>query len=59
MADHRQDLKEWSSQTFHLEPVGNLGRGWSNERFSARSFLPTVSPDFADPKAWTPGTKWR
>jgi hypothetical protein len=49
-------LKEWQLANVHLEPWGPFGRGWSNERISARVISPRPYPLIAYAKAWTPGT---
>jgi len=41
----------------NLETWGPFGRGWSNDKFSARAISAAGSfPVIAYPKAWTPGT---
>jgi hypothetical protein len=51
-------LNEWELVNVHLETWGPFGRGWSNERFTARAISSGYSfPLIAYPKAWTPGTK--
>jgi carboxypeptidase Q len=51
-------LNEWELVNVHLETWGPFGRGWSNERFTARAISSGSSfPLIAYPKAWTPGTK--
>src|SRR5882672_8977076 len=53
----RKKLMEWELTNVNLEPWGPFGRGWSNERFTARAIAPADSfPLIAYPKAWTPGT---
>ena len=47
------------SELVHVqtEPWGPFGRGWTNEKITARAISPSVSfPVIAYPKAWTPGT---
>jgi len=53
----KQKLTEWELANVKLETWGPFGRGWSNEKFSARAISPSASfPVIAYPKAWTPGT---
>src|SRR5262249_44807506 len=53
----KQKLTEWELANVKLETWGPFGRGWSNEKFSARVISPSASfPVIAYPKAWTPGT---
>src|SRR3989442_15110221 len=52
----KKKLTEWELTNVNLEPWGPFGRGWSNEKFTARGIAPTGSfPLIAYPKAWTPG----
>ncbi|MBV8205816.1 MAG: M20/M25/M40 family metallo-hydrolase [Acidobacteria bacterium] len=52
----RDQLAAWGLQNAHLEPWGPFGRGWAQEYVSVRMTSPDVSPLFAIPMAWTPGT---
>src|SRR5256885_17199852 len=53
----KKKLTEWELTNINLESWGPFGRGWSNEKFTARGIAPTGSfPLIAYPKAWTPGT---
>src|SRR5262249_29070896 len=53
----KKKLGEWELVNVNLEPWGPFGRGWTNEKFTARAISPSVSfPVIAYPKAWTPGT---
>ena len=53
----QKKLNEWDLVNVHLKKWGPFGRGWSNERFSARVVSSASSfPVIAYPKAWTPGT---
>jgi carboxypeptidase Q len=53
----RTKLTQWELTNVHLEQWGPFGRGWSNEKFSARAISQSGSfPLIAYPKAWTPGT---
>ncbi len=53
----KKKLTEWELVNVHLETWGPFGRGWSNERFTARAISDVSSfPLIAYPKAWTPGT---
>lgn len=49
-------LKSWGITTARHETWGPFGRGWSNERFSARVTAPTNYPLIAYPAAWSYGT---
>ena len=40
-----------------LEPWGEFGKGWENEKLYVAMKAPYYSPLIAAPKAWTPGTK--
>ncbi len=53
----KKKLSEWELVNVNLETWGPFGRGWTNEKFTARVVSPSVSfPVIAYPKAWTPGT---
>jgi len=53
----KKKLTEWELTNVNLEPWGPFGRGWSNEKFTARVIAPAGGfPLIAYPKAWTPGT---
>jgi len=53
----KKKLTEWELTNVNLESWGPFGRGWSNEKFTARVIAPAGSfPLIAYPKAWTPGT---
>jgi hypothetical protein len=53
----RKRLAEWELVNVNLETWGPFGRGWSNEKFTARAISSSGSfPLIAYPKAWTPGT---
>lgn len=49
-------LRSWAVSNPRLEAWGPFGRGWSNERFSARVTAPTNYPLIAYPAAWSFGT---
>jgi hypothetical protein len=49
-------LREWGVSNPHVEPWGPVGKGWSNEHFSAHVVAPQSYPLIGYPKAWTPGT---
>jgi carboxypeptidase Q len=49
-------LKSWGVSNPRYESWGPFGRGWSNERFSARVTAPTNYPLIAYPAAWSHGT---
>ncbi|HEU4995080.1 MAG TPA: M20/M25/M40 family metallo-hydrolase [Gemmatimonadaceae bacterium] len=50
-------LKSWGTSSPRLETWGPFGRGWSNEKFTARVVAPTQYPLIAYPGAWSVGTK--
>jgi len=50
-------LKSWGVANARYEMWGPFGRGWSNERFSARVTSPTNYPLIAYPAAWSHGTR--
>jgi carboxypeptidase Q len=50
-------LKSWGTSNPRLESWGPFGRGWSNEKFSARVVAPTSYALIAYPGAWSTGTK--
>jgi carboxypeptidase Q len=53
----KKKLTQWELVNVSLETWGPFGRGWTNEKFTARSISSDVSfPIIAYPKAWTPGT---
>src|SRR5262250_342851 len=53
----RKKLIEWELVNVNLETWGPFGRGWANEKFTARVISPSANfPIIAYPKAWTPGT---
>jgi len=53
----KSKLMEWELVNVNLETWGPFGRGWSNEKFTARAISSAGSfPVIAYPKAWTPGT---
>jgi carboxypeptidase Q len=53
----KKKLTEWELVNVNLETWGPFGRGWSNDKFSARAISASGSfPVIAYPKAWTPGT---
>jgi carboxypeptidase Q len=53
----KKKLTEWELVNVNLETWGPFGRGWANERFTARVISPSVNFQIiAYPKAWTPGT---
>jgi carboxypeptidase Q len=49
-------LKSWGVSNPRFESWGPFGRGWSNERFTARVTAPTSYPLIAYPAAWSSGT---
>src|SRR5881397_4420799 len=53
----KKKLSEWELANVNLETWGPFGRGWTNEKFTARAISSAASfPLIAYPKAWTPGT---
>lgn len=51
----RDRLTAFGLSDARVEPWGELGRGWSLERFSAQVVEPQAMPLIAYPKAWSPG----
>jgi hypothetical protein len=49
-------LKNWGLSNPRLETWGPFGRGWSNEKFTARVVSPSSYPLIAYPGAWSTGT---
>jgi len=49
-------LTEWGLRDARLEPWGEFGRGWTNERTMVQVTAPVPFPVTAYPAAWTPGT---
>lgn len=49
-------MTEWGMTNAKIEPWGNFGRGWTNDRFSLNVVAPTPWPVIGYPAAWTPGT---
>jgi hypothetical protein len=49
-------LKGWGATNPRLEAWGPFGRGWSNEKISARVVAPTAYPLIAYSGAWSTGT---
>ncbi len=52
----RDRLAEWGLAEARLEPWGELGRGWSLERFTLEMTRPYYQPLIGYPKAWTGST---
>jgi len=53
----KRKLAQWELVNVNLESWGPFGRGWTNEKFTARAISSATSfPLIAYPKAWTPGT---
>ena len=50
-------LKSWGAANPRLETWGPFGRGWSNEKITARVVSPTSYPLLAFAGAWSPGTR--
>src|SRR5262245_56957898 len=51
-----KEMTGWGLANAKLEPWGQFGRGWSNERFVGHMLAPSVSPLIGAAKPWTPGT---
>lgn len=49
-------LSGWGLSGARLEPWGNFGMGWENQRMVAQVTAPVAFPVIAYPSAWTPGT---
>jgi carboxypeptidase Q len=53
----KKKLTEWELANVNLETWGPFGRGWTNEKLSARAISPAGNFSvIVYPKAWTPGT---
>ena len=53
----KKKLMEWELTNVNLETWGPFGRGWANEKFTARAISGAGSfPLIAYPKAWTRST---
>jgi carboxypeptidase Q len=53
----KKRLVQWELVNVNLETWGPFGRGWTNEKLTARAISESSTfPLFAYPKAWTPGT---
>lgn len=51
-----EQLKSWGVSNPRYEMWGPFGRGWSNEKITARMVTPSSFPLMAYAGAWTPGT---
>jgi hypothetical protein len=51
-----KQLTGWGLKDARLEPWGEFGRGWTNERTMVQVTAPVPFPVVAYPAAWTPGT---
>ncbi len=51
-----QQLKKWGLSNIQVEPWGEFGRGWDNERFYIAMSQPYYQHFIALPRAWTTGT---
>jgi hypothetical protein len=51
-----KQMQGWGLTATSLEPWGEFGRGWTNERFAAHMIEPNPAPLIGYAKAWTPGT---
>jgi len=51
-----KEMTTWGLANAKLEPWGQFGRGWTNDRFVGHMLSPTVSPLIGAAKPWTPGT---
>src|SRR6266446_4693504 len=53
----QKKLADWELANVSLETWGPFGRGWSNEKFTARAISGSTNFSvIAYPKEWTPGT---
>ena len=52
----RQKFSEWGLVNVHDEAFDDFGRGWEFESASVEMLEPRLTPLYALPKAWTPGT---
>ena len=51
-----QTMTRWGLSGARLEPWGDFGMGWENQRMFAQVTAPVPFPVIAYPSAWTPGT---
>jgi hypothetical protein len=51
-----KEMQSWGVANVSLQPWGQFGRGWTNERFTMHLTSPSASTLIGYPKAWTPGT---
>lgn len=49
-------LKEWGLKNINIEPWGDFGRGWQQEKCYVAMTAPYYQPLIAVPKAWTGST---
>jgi carboxypeptidase Q len=52
----RDQLTKWGLEKAALETYGDVGRGWSLQRFSVEMLEPQYMNIIAFPRAWSPGT---
>jgi len=51
-----EKMQEWGLSNVHLEPWGEFGRGWDNEKTYVAMTAPYYAPMTSTPRAWTAGT---
>ena len=52
----RDQLTKWGLENAALEPYGDIGRGWSVQRFSIEMMEPQYMRIIGYPNAWSPAT---
>src|SRR6266481_107120 len=52
----KDELASWGLVNAHLEPWGEFGKGWQQEKCYLAMTKPYYNPIIAYPRAWTAGT---
>src|SRR5688572_16507982 len=52
----KAEMKKWGLQNVQLEPWGEFGKGWEQERSYIAMTAPYYQPIIAVPRAWTGST---
>ena len=53
----KSEFEKWGLENISLEPWGEFGKGWENQKLYVAMTKPYYQPLIAASKAWTPGTK--